>query len=106
MLPTIQTIAGGYDTPRLDRNPFKLTLLEPAAINTRGEMQPFNSWAANSVDLGGGTNLKNDLLLDGAPIGIGHKNAYPPNQDAVQETIVSQNSVAADAGHSAGGIIS
>ena len=94
------------DTPRLDRNPFKLTLLEPAAINTRGEMQPFNSWAANSVDLGGGTNLKNDLLLDGAPIGIGHKNAYPPNQDAVQETIVAQNSVSADAGHSAGGIIS
>ena len=83
-----------------------MTLLEPAAINTRGEMQPFNSWAANSVDLGGGTNLKNDLLLDGAPIGIGHKNAYPPNQDAVQETIVSQNSVSADAGHSAGGIIS
>lgn len=94
------------DTPRLDRNPFKLTLLEPAAVNTRGEMQPFNSWAANSVDLGGGTNLKNDLLLDGAPIGIGHKNAYPPNQDAVQETIVSQNSVSADAGHSAGGVIS
>ena len=94
------------DTPRLDRNPFKLTLLEPAAINTRGEMQPFNSWAANSVDLGGGTNLKNDLLLDGAPIGIGHKNAYPPNQDAVQETIVTQNNVSADAGHSAGGIIS
>src|SRR3954447_6507382 len=94
------------DTPRLDRNPFKLTLLEPAAINTRGEMQPFNSWAANSVDLGGGTNLKNDLLLDGAPIGIGHKNAYPPNQDAVQETIVSQNSVGAESGHSAGGIIS
>lgn len=94
------------DTPRLDRNPFKLTLLEPAAINTRGEMQPFQSWAANSVDLGGGTNLKNDLLVDGAPIGIGHKNAYPPNTDAVQETIVSQNSVEADSGHSAGGIIS
>lgn len=94
------------DTPRLDRNPFKLTLLEPAAVNTRGEMQPFNSWAANSVDLGGGTNLKNNLLLDGAPIGIGHKNGLTPNQDAVQESIVSQNSVAADAGHSAGGIIS
>lgn len=94
------------DTPRLDRNPFKLTLLEPAAINTRGEMQPFNSWAANSVDLGGGTNLKNDLLVDGAPIGIGHKDAYPPNTDAVQETIVSQNSVQAESGHSAGGIIS
>src|SRR6185312_11737528 len=51
------------DTPRLDRNPFKLTLLEPAAVNTRGEMLPFNSWGANSVDLGGGTNLKNNLLV-------------------------------------------
>ncbi|HLH04737.1 MAG TPA: carboxypeptidase-like regulatory domain-containing protein [Bryobacteraceae bacterium] len=94
------------DTPRLDRNPFKLTLLEPAAINTRGEMQPYNSWAPNSVDLGGGTNLKNDLLVDGAPIGIGHKAGYPPNQDAVQEAIVSQNSVDAESGHSAGGLIS
>jgi hypothetical protein len=94
------------DTPRLDRNPFKLTLLEPAAINTRGEMQPYHSWAANSVDLGGNTNLKNDLLVDGSPIGIGHKNGYPPNQDAIQEAIVEQNSVDAESGHSAGGILS
>ncbi len=94
------------DTPRLDRNPFKLTLLEPAAVNTRGEMQPFNSWAPNSVDLGGGTNLRNNLLVDGSPIGIGHKAGYPPNQDDVQETIVSQNSVDAESGHSAGGLIS
>lgn len=94
------------DTPRLDRNPFKVTLLEPAAINTRGEMQPYNSWAPNSVDLGGGTNLKNNLLVDGSPIGLGHKAGYPPNQDAVQEEIVSQNSVDAESGHSAGGLIS
>ena len=90
------------DTPRLDRNPFKLTLLEPAAINTRGETLPYQSWAANSVDLGN-TNLRNDLLVDGNPIGIGHKNGYPPNQDDVQEVVVSQNSVDADSGHSAGG---
>jgi hypothetical protein len=94
------------ETPRLDRNPFKLTLLEPAAVNTRGEMQPFNSWGANSVDLGGQTNLKNNLLVDGNPIGIGHKAGYPPNQDGVQESIVSQNSVDAASGHSAGGAIS
>jgi hypothetical protein len=94
------------DTPRLDRNPFKLTLLEPAAINTRGEMQPYHSWAPNSVDLGGDTNLKNNLLVDGAPIGMGHKAGYPPNQDAVQEAVVSQNSVDAASGHSAGGLIS
>jgi hypothetical protein len=94
------------EIPRIDRNPFKLTLLAPSAINTRGEMQPYHSWAANSVDLGGGTNLKNDLEVDGSPVGLGHKNSYPPNTDAVQEVIVSTNSVDAESGHSAGGQIS
>lgn len=94
------------EIPRVDRNPFKLTLLAPSAVNTRGEMQPYHSWAANSVDLGGGTNLKNDLQVDGSPIGLGHKNSYPPNTDAVQEVVVSQNSVDAESGHSAGGLIS
>jgi len=93
------------ETPRYDRNPFKLTLLAPEAINTRGEVRPFESWSGNSVDLGGQTNLKNDLLIDGSPVGVGHKYSYPPNMDAVQEVIVSQNSVDAESGHSAGGII-
>jgi hypothetical protein len=93
------------ETPRYDRNPFKLTLLAPEAINTRGEVLPFLSWSANSVDLGGETNLKNDLQIDGSPVGMGHKFSYPPNMDAVQEVIVSQNSVDAESGHSAGGII-
>lgn len=94
------------EIPRFDRNPFKLTLLAPSAINTRTEMMPFHSWAANSVDLGGGTNLKNELQVDGSPIGIGHKNSYPPNIDAIQEVVVSQNPVDAETGHSAGGLIS
>jgi hypothetical protein len=94
------------EIPRIDRNPFKLTLLAPSAVNTRGEMQPYHSWSANSVDLGGGTNLKNELQVDGSPVGLGHKNSYPPNTDAVQEVVVSQNSVDAEAGHSAGGLIS
>jgi hypothetical protein len=93
------------DTPQLDRNPFKLTLIEPQAINTRGEVQPYNSWSANSVDLGGGTNLKNELEIDGIPTGIGQKVAYIPNTDDVQESIVSINSVEAESGHSAGGTI-
>jgi hypothetical protein len=93
------------EIPRNDRNPFKLTLLAPSAVNTRGEMQPYHSWAANSVDLGGGTNLKNDLQIDGSPIGLGHKNSYVPNTDAVQEVVVATNSVDAESGHSAGGSI-
>ena len=71
------------EVPRLDRNPFKLTLLLPSAVNTRGEMQPYHSWSMNSVDLGGGTNLANDLKVDGSPIGLGHKGSYPPNTDDV-----------------------
>src|SRR5207253_2268498 len=94
------------EIPRFDRNPFKLTLIAPSAVNTRGEMQPFHSWSANSVDLGGTTNLKNDLLVDGMPIGMGQKNSTTPNTDAVQEVIVSTNSVDAESGHSAGGGIS
>ena len=94
------------EIPRFDRNPFKMTLIAPSAVNTRGEMQPYHSWSANSVDLGGGTNLKNDLQVDGMPIGMGQKNSTPPNTDAVQEVIVSTNSVDAESGHSAGGLIS
>ena len=93
------------ETPRFDRNPFKLTLLAPEAINTRGEMLPFLSWSANSVDLGGGTNLKNDIQVDGSPVGLGHKYSYPPNMDEVASVNVAQNSTDAEFGHSAGGVI-
>uniref|UniRef100_Q027S3 Cna B domain protein n=1 Tax=Solibacter usitatus (strain Ellin6076) TaxID=234267 RepID=Q027S3_SOLUE len=93
------------EIPRFDRNPFKLTLIAPSAVNTRGEMMPYHSWAANSVDLGGGTNLKNDLQVDGMPVGMGQKNSTPPNTDDVQEVIVATNSVDAESGHSAGGLI-
>ena len=93
------------EIPRFDRNPFKLTLIAPSAVNTRGEMMPYHSWAANSVDLGGGTNLKNDLQVDGMPVGMGQKNSTPPNTDDVQEVIVATNSVDAESGHSAGGVI-
>jgi hypothetical protein len=94
------------EIPRLDRNPFKLSLLNPAAVNTRTEVMPYHSWAANSVELGGNTTLKNDLQVDGSPIGLGHKATYSPNPDAVQEVNIAQNSVDAEAGHSAGGVIS
>jgi len=95
------------ELPRFDRNPFKLTLLMPAARETRrGEMNPYNSYSANSIELGGGTNLKNNLMVDGSPVGVGYKVAWIPNADAVQEANVDQNSVDASAGHSAGGSLS
>jgi hypothetical protein len=95
------------ELPRLDRNPFKLDLLNPAVRDTRrNEMMPYHSWAANSTELGGGTDKKNDLQVDGSPIGSGYKASYVPNSDAVQEVNVQQNAVDAESGHSAGGAIS
>lgn len=93
------------DTPRFDRNPFKLTLIAPTATNTRGENEPFNSWGPNSIDLGGGTNLSNQLTVDGAAITMGYKSTVVPNLDDVQEIVVSTNSVDAETGHSSGGAI-
>ena len=95
------------ELPRFDRNPFKLTLLMPSAVETRrNEMNPFNSWAPNSVNLGGSTTLKNDLEVDGSPIGVSYKAAFVPNPDSVQEASVEKNAVDAGTGHSAGGTIS
>jgi hypothetical protein len=95
------------ELPRFDRNPFKLSLLLPNAVETRrNEMNPYNSWAPNSMELGGATDKKNDLMVDGSPVGIGYKTAWVPNTDAVQEANIQQNAVDAESGHSAGGTIS
>ena len=95
------------DLPRFERNPFKLSLLDPTVVETRrGEMNPYNSYAPNSVEMGGMTNLKNELQVDGSPVGIAYKAAWVPNTDSVQETIVQKNAVDASVGHSAGGTIS
>lgn len=95
------------DLPRFERNPFKLSLLDPTVVETRrSEMNPYNSYAPNSVEMGGLTNLKNELQVDGSPVGIAYKAAWVPNTDAVQETIVQKNAVDASVGHSAGGTLS
>jgi len=58
------------------------------------------------LSLGGGTNLKNDLEVDGSTVSIGYKVAWVPNADAVQEANVEKNAVDASVGHSAGGTLS
>ena len=95
------------DLPRFERNPFKLSLLDPTVVEARrGEMNPYNSYSPNSVEMGGLTDLKNELQVDGSPIGIAYKAAWVPNTDSVQETNVQKNAVDASVGHSAGGTIS
>jgi hypothetical protein len=95
------------EVPRFDRNPFKLALLDPAVRETRRQEQnPFLSLAANSLDMGGGTSQKNDVVVDGLSVSVGNKTAFTPNQDAIQEVNIQQSTTDAESGHSAGGKVS
>lgn len=95
------------ELPTNTRNPFQLAALDPTIVN-RGslvETQPYHHRTANEMDLGGGTKYRNDALLDGTPLIAGNKLGYTPPMDAVTEYTVQQNSVDAEFGHSAGGIV-
>src|SRR5215831_12717920 len=95
------------ELPSNTRNPWQLAALDPTIIN-RGsavETQPYHHRTANEMDLGGGTKYRNDALLDGTPLIAGNKLGYTPPIDAVTEYTVQQNSVDAEFGHSAGGIV-
>ena len=63
-------------------------------------------FASSLIDVGGGsTQGRNALLLDGAPIALGNRGSYSPPMDAVQEFTVQQNSVDAQYGRNAGGVM-
>ena len=97
------------DMPVLGRNPFTLAVLDPAVVSRQSVAEgnnPFAQWSSSRLDVGGSTSLMNDLLLDGAPLQFSTKGGYAPPMDAVQEFSVQQNSVNAEFGHSAGGILS
>ena len=92
--------------PVVARNPFTLALLDPAVVNRYTlERTPFKMWASSQLEVGGPTSTKNDTLLDGMPVQVGPKGTYAPPMDAVTEVSVQQNSVDAEYGHSAGGIL-
>lgn len=94
------------ELPIITRNPFKLAALDPAVVNTSGaEQSPYHHWTAQEVETGGGTSRKNDIIIDGTPVETGPKTAYTPPVDAVAEFTIQQNSVDAEFGHSAGGIL-
>ncbi len=94
--------------PIIHRNPFLLLTLDPQVTftSTSSEQSPFHHWAGSRLDVGGGTQLKNDILVDGVPNTWGPKTNYVPAMDAVSEVNVQQNATDAEYGHSAGGIIS
>ena len=93
--------------PIISRNPFLLVALNPATVvRSSNEQSPFHHWSPNEFDVGGNTNRKNDIILDGAPSMTAQKSSYTPPMDAVQEVNLQQNAVDAEFGHSAGGVIS
>jgi len=94
--------------PIIHRNPFLLLQLDPQVTftSTSQEQSPFHHWAGSRLDVGGGTQLKNDILVDGTPNTWGPKTNYVPPMDAVSELNVQQNATDAEFGHSAGGIVS
>ena len=96
-----------HELPIIHRNPFLLATLDPA-VNYRGghENSPFHHWAASQLDVGGNTNRKNSVLLDGVPQLVGAKGTYVPAIDAVSEVNVQQNATDSEFGHTAGGVIS
>ena len=95
------------ELPIIHRNPFLLAQLDPA-VQYRGgaETSPYHHWAASQMDVGGDTAYKNSVLVDGVPQLVGAKGTYVPAMDAVSEVNVQQNSVDAEYGHSAGGVLS
>ncbi|MBI3683288.1 MAG: carboxypeptidase regulatory-like domain-containing protein [Acidobacteria bacterium] len=94
--------------PIIHRNPFLLLALDPQVTftSTSTEQSPFHHWAGSRLDVGGGTQLKNDILVDGSPNTWGPKTNYVPTMDSVSELNVQQNATDAEYGHSAGGIVS
>lgn len=105
-----QTIDGKMlkELPVLARNPFTLALLDPAVVNRYSDVNkrnPFYQLSSTGVDVGGQTSGRNEVQIDGSPIGVGSRGSYAPPMDAVQEFTVQQNSVDAESGFSAGGVM-
>ncbi|MBK5291523.1 MAG: TonB-dependent receptor [Acidobacteriia bacterium] len=105
-----QTIDGKMlkELPVLARNPFTLALLDPAVVNRYSDVSkrnPFYQLSTTGVDVGGQTSGRNEVQIDGTPVGVGSRGSYAPPMDAVQEFTVQQNSIDAESGFSAGGVL-
>ena len=56
------------ELPIIHRNPFLLLTLDPQVVHTGNqEKSPYHSFAANDMDVGGGTERNNEILVDGVP---------------------------------------
>ncbi|MDE3168165.1 MAG: carboxypeptidase regulatory-like domain-containing protein [Acidobacteriota bacterium] len=94
------------DLPVISRNPFMFVALDPAVVvHSSTQQEPFHFWAGSQFDVGGRTNDKNDIIMDGTASMTAQKSSYTPPLDAIQQVSVQQNAVDAEFGHTAGGVI-
>ncbi len=96
------------ELPMIYRHPLLLAMIDPQVVYTSGsqERSAYHHWAGSRMDVGGGTELKNEILVDGSSNTWGPKTNYVPPMDAVSELNVQQNPTDAEFGHSAGGVLS
>jgi hypothetical protein len=98
------------DLPLNGRNPLALVALVPSVIPQSGSQrapagQNFFAWG--NFQIGGGTTNQSQSYLDGAPLNINYGNllALVPTQDSIAEFKVQTNSLSAEFGRTAGGVI-
>ncbi|MCB9384430.1 MAG: carboxypeptidase regulatory-like domain-containing protein, partial [Bryobacterales bacterium] len=96
------------ELPMIHRHPLLLAMIDPQVVYTSGssERSAYHHWAGSRMDVGGGTELKNEILVDGSSNTWGPKTNYVPTMDSVSELNVQQNPTDAEFGHSAGGVLS
>jgi hypothetical protein len=103
--------------PLMGRNPFSLVQYaagiryETGAAS--GGQRPFDNGGMDSININGGGNRNNEILLDGvtntnnADMGAGGGYiSFVPPPDAVSEFKVSSNMYDSEYGHTAGGVVS
>lgn len=98
------------DLPLNGRNPLALVALVPSVVPQSGSQrapagQNFFAWG--NFQIGGGTTNQSQSYLDGAPLNINYGNllALVPTQDSLAEFKVQTNSLSAEFGRTAGGVI-
>jgi hypothetical protein len=98
------------ETPLNGRNVLNLVALVPGVVpqgQAMGNPTGANPFAWGNYQIGGGMANQSATMIDGAPVNVTYINltALVPTQDAIQEFRVQTNSLGAEFGRFAGGVI-
>jgi hypothetical protein len=98
------------DLPLNGRNPLALVALVPAVVPQLGSQNApagQNPFQPGNFQIGGGAANQSQIYLDGASVNLNYGNivALVPTQDSIAEFKVQTNSLSAEFGRTAGGVI-